>query len=97
MRRIRKDREIAYDRKREIFLKTEGYQIVRVQNDDVYKHINDVLDMILMGLEEGFSAGGNTAALRFAALIRPSGTPDQVRGRLFSRERAREKGKCCLE
>jgi len=30
---------------------TEGYQIVRVQNDDVYRHINDVLDMILMGLE----------------------------------------------
>jgi hypothetical protein len=30
--------------------------------------------------------------LRFAALIGPSGTPDQVRVRLFSRERAREKG-----
>jgi hypothetical protein len=26
-------------------------KIVRVQNDDVYMHINDVLDMILMGLE----------------------------------------------
>jgi very-short-patch-repair endonuclease len=45
------DREIAYDRRREVFLKAEGYQIVRVQNDDVYRHINDVLDMILMGLE----------------------------------------------
>ena len=45
------DREIAHDRRREVFLKAEGYQIVRVQNDDVYKHINDVLDMILMGLE----------------------------------------------
>ena len=33
------------------FLKAEGYQIVRVENDDVCKHINDVLDMILMGLE----------------------------------------------
>ena len=51
MRRIRKDREIAYDRRREVFLKAEGHQIVRVQNDDVYKHINHVLDMILMGLE----------------------------------------------
>ena len=39
------------NRRREVFLKAEGYQIVRVQNDDVYKHINDVLDMILMGLE----------------------------------------------
>src|SRR6476661_1690797 len=45
------DREIAYDRRREVFLKAEGYQIVRVQNDDVYRHINDVLDMILLGLE----------------------------------------------
>ena len=38
------DREIAYDRRREVFLKAEGYQIVRVQNDDV-------LDMIPMDLE----------------------------------------------
>jgi very-short-patch-repair endonuclease len=45
------DREIAYDRRREAYLKSAGYGIVRVQNDDVYKHINDVLDMILMGLE----------------------------------------------
>jgi very-short-patch-repair endonuclease len=41
----------AYDRRREVFLKTEGYQIFRVQNDDASKHINDLLDMILMGLE----------------------------------------------
>src|SRR6476660_2991998 len=40
------DRKIAYDRRREVFLKAEGHQIVRVQNDDVYKHINDLLDMI---------------------------------------------------
>jgi very-short-patch-repair endonuclease len=45
------DREIAYGRRREVFLKAEGYQIVRVQNDDASKHINDLLDMILMGLE----------------------------------------------
>jgi len=32
------------------FLKAEGYQIVRVQNDDIYRHSNDVLDMILMSL-----------------------------------------------
>ena len=33
------------------FLRLKVIKIVRVQNDDVYKHINDVLDMILMGLE----------------------------------------------
>ena len=45
------DREIAYDRRREAYLKREGYRIVRVLNNDVYTHINHVLDMILMGLE----------------------------------------------
>src|SRR5213076_238719 len=45
------DREIAYDRRREAYLKREGYRIVRVLNNDVYTGINDVLDMILMGLE----------------------------------------------
>src|SRR5438874_4855835 len=45
------DREIVYDRRREAYLRAEGYRIVRVQNDDIYRHINDVLDMILMGLE----------------------------------------------
>jgi very-short-patch-repair endonuclease len=32
-------------------IKREEYRIIRVQNNDVYTHINDVLDMILMGLE----------------------------------------------
>ena len=45
------DREVIYDRRREAYLKDQGYRIVRVQNDDVYKRINDVLDMILMGIE----------------------------------------------
>ena len=36
---------------REAYLKCEGSHIVRVLNNDVYTHINDVLDMILMGLE----------------------------------------------
>ena len=46
VRRIRRIGRIAYDRRREVFLKAEGYQIVRVQNDDVYRHINDVLDLL---------------------------------------------------
>jgi very-short-patch-repair endonuclease len=45
------DHEIAYDLRRDAYLKAEGYQVVRVQNDDVYKHTNDVLGMILHGLE----------------------------------------------
>ena len=45
------DHELAYDRCREAYLKREGYRIVRVLNNDVYTHINDVLEMILMSLE----------------------------------------------
>ena len=40
------DRKIAYDRRREVFLKAEGHQIVRVRSGDVYRHINDVLDLL---------------------------------------------------
>ena len=43
--------EVAYDRRREAYLKRAGYRIVRVLNNDVYTHINDVLEMILMSLE----------------------------------------------
>jgi very-short-patch-repair endonuclease len=46
------DREVAYDTKREVFLKAEGYRIIRVQNEDAYKRIVDVLDGILLALEE---------------------------------------------
>ena len=45
------DAEIAYDARRDRFLKAEGFRIVRVLNDDVYRRLDDVLDMILMGLE----------------------------------------------
>jgi very-short-patch-repair endonuclease len=46
-----KDHEIAYDQRRTTYLKAQGYRIVRVMNDDVYRRFDDVLDMILLGLE----------------------------------------------
>jgi very-short-patch-repair endonuclease len=42
---------IAYDRRRDAHLGVEGYRIVRVLNDDIDKHITDVLHMSLMGFE----------------------------------------------
>jgi hypothetical protein len=45
------DHEIAYDRRRDVYLGVEGYRIVRVLSDDISKHITDVLHMNLMGLE----------------------------------------------
>jgi hypothetical protein len=43
----------------------------RERDDDVYKALNDVLDMISMALEGNLLTGGETALLRNAALIRP--------------------------
>jgi len=45
------DHEIAYDQRRTAFLKSQGYRIVRVMNDDVYRRFDDVMDMILLALE----------------------------------------------
>ena len=45
------DAELARDAKRSAFLEALGYCIFRVNNDDVYKNYNDVLDHILIILE----------------------------------------------
>jgi very-short-patch-repair endonuclease len=38
--------EIAHDRRRDAFLESRGWRILRVQNDDVYKDLYRVLDAI---------------------------------------------------
>jgi Uncharacterized protein conserved in bacteria len=38
--------EIAHDRRRDEFLTRRGWQVLRVQNDDVYKDLYRVLDVI---------------------------------------------------
>ncbi len=43
--------EIQYDERRTRYLTSEGYRVLRVQNNDVYLILTDVLDMILMTLE----------------------------------------------
>ena len=40
------DHEIARDAAREKSLREEGWDILRVQNEDVYKHLEGVLDQI---------------------------------------------------
>jgi len=45
------DHEIAYDQRRSVYLREQGYRIVRVMNDDVYRRFDDVMDMILLALE----------------------------------------------
>jgi very-short-patch-repair endonuclease len=44
--------EIAYDERRSKYLQALGYEILRVQNADIFTIRDDVLDMILMALEK---------------------------------------------
>jgi very-short-patch-repair endonuclease len=45
------DDEIAYDERRTDYLKTQGYRVLRILNDDIYRRFDDVMDMILLTLE----------------------------------------------
>jgi very-short-patch-repair endonuclease len=45
------DHEIAYDERRSAYLNAQGYRILRIMNDDVYRRFDDVMDMILLALE----------------------------------------------
>ena len=45
------DEEIARDRRREAYLRSKGYRVVRVLNDDVYRRLEDVLATIMAAVE----------------------------------------------
>jgi very-short-patch-repair endonuclease len=47
------EKEVDHDKKRTAFLSAQGYRVVRVWNDDVYRYLPDVLDAILLALEKG--------------------------------------------
>ncbi len=44
--------EVEYDKRRSIYLREQGYHILRFWNDDVYKGLPDICDAILMVLTE---------------------------------------------
>ena len=44
--------QLAYDAERERVLSGDGYRILRVGNEDVYKRMPDVLTTVLMALRE---------------------------------------------
>jgi very-short-patch-repair endonuclease len=46
------DRELAYDKTREDFLRTQGYRVVRFTNEEVYEQSDRVFDAILAALAE---------------------------------------------
>ena len=47
------ERELAYDKAREDFLRAQGYRVVRFTNEEVYEQSDRVFDAILAALEEG--------------------------------------------
>jgi very-short-patch-repair endonuclease len=44
--------EVAYDARREDFLRDSGYRILRVTNDDVFNNLDGVYEMILAALPQ---------------------------------------------
>jgi very-short-patch-repair endonuclease len=46
------DRERAYDRARDTYLRERGWRVLRVWNDDIYKNSDGVLEMICALLRE---------------------------------------------
>ena len=40
------DEEVAYDMRRDAFIKARGWRMIRVANQDIYRHLDDVLDGI---------------------------------------------------
>jgi len=47
-----RDEEIAYDKRREAWLVANGYRVLRVTNDDVYRNLDGVCEAILAWLED---------------------------------------------
>ena len=47
------ERELAYDKARENFIRTQGYRIVRFTNEEVYEQSDRVFNAIFAALEEG--------------------------------------------
>ena len=45
------DEEVAYDARRSKYLEALGFHLHRIDNMDVYKHLNDALDGILAKLD----------------------------------------------
>ncbi len=55
------DNEIARDNQRDAALKVQGWDVLRVQNEDIYKHLEGVLDQIDDRLRFAAVTGGGDA------------------------------------
>jgi very-short-patch-repair endonuclease len=41
------DREVAHDRRRDAYMTQRGWRVLRITNEDVYKNLDNVFEMIL--------------------------------------------------
>lgn len=46
------DKELAHDFRRDQFLKERGWRVLRVTNEEIYKHLDAVLDGIVLALSD---------------------------------------------
>ncbi len=44
------DAELVYDRKREMYLKSRGWRVFRITNEDVYKRLDVVIEGIFLDM-----------------------------------------------
>jgi very-short-patch-repair endonuclease len=70
--------KIQHDYKRTIFLRTQGYQVFRVNNIDVYENLTGVLDALLGALEAAESAFQRKAPIALRALPQQVGEEDDA-------------------
>lgn len=61
------DEEVAHDRRRDAYLKKNGWRVMRIWNEDIYKNLDDMLDMIFRLIPPP------SAAARAASATSPAG------------------------
>ncbi|WP_136620530.1 MULTISPECIES: endonuclease domain-containing protein [Mesorhizobium] len=64
----------SYDRRRDDFMRAEGYSILRVWNHDVLKHRTPVCETILAALDGRLAENIAASDLRFVFTPRPPGS-----------------------
>lgn len=52
------DHEIAYDKKRDEYMTARGWRVFRISNMDVYRNLDDVLDVIFRAVPPPRPSGG---------------------------------------
>jgi very-short-patch-repair endonuclease len=62
----------SYDRRRDDFMRTRGYSILRIWSHDVLKHRAPVCETILAALDGGLAENVAVSDLRFVFAPRPS-------------------------